>query len=147
MRTPAITKESHLRGIRGNGPKLQVAVNELDIRLAIIGFEDQLRGVGEDQPNAGGHQDLHEVRLIAHRPDEDLISAIAEDEKQQAGRNKAEIGIDLKYIEQDKGGVHPHHQKCAVRKIHDSHNAKDQRQPHADERIERPGQQTVRTCL
>ena len=50
-------------------------------------------------------------------------------------------------VKQHIGGIHAHHKKSAMRKVYDAHDAKDQRQTHADQGVKRSGQQTVSTGL
>src|SRR5262249_48160073 len=100
-----------------------------------------------DQPNARRHENLHEMRTIAHRPDQKQITQIAEREKKESCRQKADIGIDPEKVEQHVGGIHAHHEKSAMGEINDAHDAKNQGQAHADQSIERSGQQSVSTGL
>jgi len=44
-----------------NGPICTAAVDQINIRLAIVGFKNQLRPIRENKADTRGHEDLHEV--------------------------------------------------------------------------------------
>ena len=123
------------------------AVNEIDVRLAIVGLEDELRGVSENQADSHGHENLHEMGAITNGPDQRHVNEIAENKKRDAGRKKTDIWIDLEIVKKNVGGIHANHEKSAMSKVDDAHDAKNQGQAHADDGVERPGQQTISTGL
>ena len=126
---------------------MHAAIDQINVRLAIVSLEDELRGIGEDEADAGCHEDLHEVGAISNRPDESHVNEIAEDKERDAGGNKADIWIELEIIEQYVGGIHADHEKSAMRKVDDAHDAENQGQAHADHGVKRAGQQTISTGL
>ena len=126
---------------------MHAAVDQIDVRLAIIGLEDELRGVGKNQADSHGHEDLHEVGAITNGPDQRHVNEIAENKERNACRQKANIWIELEVVKQNIGGIHAHHEKGAMSKVDDAHDAKNQGQAHADDGVERPGQQTISTGL
>ena len=40
---------------------MHAAVDQVNVRLAIVGLEDELRGVSEYQADSHRHENLHEV--------------------------------------------------------------------------------------
>ena len=56
-----MAKDKHLSGVRSKRTEMHTAIDQIDVCLAIIGLEDELRGIGEDQADSDGHEDLHEV--------------------------------------------------------------------------------------
>ena len=140
-------KREHLSGVGAEGANVHAAVDQVDVRLAIVGLEDKLRAVGKDQADARGHEDLHEMRAVTHRPDQSQVNEIAKNKEDEPGGKEADVRIELEVIKQNVGGIHAHHQKGAMSKVDDAHDAEDQRQAHADQSVERSGQQAVSTGL
>src|SRR5215831_9055318 len=126
---------------------MHAAIDQINVRLAVVGLEDELSAIGKDQADSHCHEDLHEVRAITDRPYQHHVDEIAEDKKRNAGGKKSEIRIQLEVIKENVSGIHAHHEKCAMSEVDDAHDAEDERQAHADDGIKRPRQQSISTGL
>src|SRR5947209_1617466 len=122
---------------------MHAAIYEFNIGLAVVGFEDELRGVGQDQADSGSHEDLHEVRAVANGPDQQQVTDVTKAEEKEAGGKKSPVGIEVEVVEEHEGGVHADHHESTMGEVDNAHHAEDQRQAHADEGVEGPGQEAV----
>src|SRR5262245_13833785 len=118
-------KREDLGGVRAERAKVHAAIDQSDVGLAIVGFEKELGAIGQDQADPAGHENLHEMGAVAHRPDQQQVNQISKEKEEQPGRQEAQIWIDLEAIIKNIGGVHAHHQKSAMGKIDDAHDTKD----------------------
>src|ERR1700730_1633035 len=126
---------------------MYAAIDQINIRLSVVGLEDELRRIGENQSDPHRHQYLHEVGAITNRPDQRHVDEIAENKQPNPSRKKADVRIKLKMVEKNIGGIHAHHKEGAVREVDNAHDAKNQGQTHSNHGVQRPGQQTISTGL
>jgi hypothetical protein len=87
-------KGENFGGVSSEWSKVYAAIDERDVGLAVVGFKDELGGIGKDQADAGGHEDLHEVRAVPDGTDQQQITDVTKAEEKYAGRKKSQVGIE-----------------------------------------------------
>src|SRR5262249_23740179 len=126
---------------------MQCPALQSNVRVVIVRAKLKLCTIYQDESNARSHQDLHEVGTVTNRSDQQQVHQVTEKEEQDSGRNEANIRIDVEFLKQEPGDVHPNHEKSAVGKVDDAHHPEDQCQTHANQRVECAVQQAVTASL
>ncbi|BCQ28747.1 hypothetical protein NK8_69370 (plasmid) [Caballeronia sp. NK8] len=123
--------------------ELQVLGAEAHVDGMHVRAEDHEREIDECGRYADGREDL-DVRVgREQRLDDEALDQHAEGEQKQGDRHRGYIRVPAELRGEQPHGVHADHQQFAVREVDHPHDAEDQRQADADDRVRAAQQQAV----
>src|SRR5229473_858766 len=114
---------------------------------SIVAGEDQHGGVGEHEPYANGEQDLVLRQRVEHAIDQRPLQQGAQHEECRHGEDDRDERVHAGQLEEEEGDVHAHHHQVPLREVGDAHDAEDEREANAVERIDAPDEDAAEDRL
>ena len=117
------------------------------LHRAVIGREQQQRDVHQQQGQRKGEKDLRHVAERQDPADQEVLQQHADHEQDRHRDGKRHQRIDPEARREEEADVHADHHEFALGEVDDLHDAEDQRDADAHQRIDSADQQAVNDGL